>query len=512
MKTTSTTFTKVQPDKFDALETSSGQQLLMRGCKISKAFGGQVVLDNTNFELYAGEVVVLQGVNGSGKTTLLNILTGNLEPDSGILDLRTNGDTAYFKFPRKWWQNLNPLDHFLPECVAREGIGRSWQDIRIFPSINLIDNITTATPKHPGESPFNVLFRPQKVKKAEEEAQKRAKIRLTDLGLHGRETSSGGKVSLGQSKRAAIARAVEGGAKVLFLDEPLAALDATGIADVMDLLRKLVKEHRITLVIIEHVWNVQHVAPLATTLWDLVNGKITIKKHNNDDKESLLNGQTWTDITELFPDYSLTRTQNFPRGAQLDIYRRENAQDSENILEIKDLVVKRNNLLVIGENGEGEQVHGLNFLLQAGDLAVLHAQNGWGKTTLLDYLTGCFSQIEFENITDCQKDCFRTSYTYLRSARDGFPSLTTQQITKLYGGEISNTNIRFGQLSGGQKQIFLLRLKCYQNSDFLLLDEPFSGLDLNSIREVVNLIYEHHLNINKRSCLIVLPNQRMKIA
>jgi len=86
--------------------------VLMRARCLRKSFGGQVVLDGVSAELREGEVVLLRGDNGSGKTTLLNILSGNLEPDTGSIHFAVNGAVEHFEFPRRWWQSLNPLDHF----------------------------------------------------------------------------------------------------------------------------------------------------------------------------------------------------------------------------------------------------------------------------------------------------------------------------------------------------------------------------------------------------------------
>jgi len=100
--------------------SDAGTRVLMKVRNLRKAFGGQVVLDGVSLDLHEGEIVLLRGDNGSGKTTLLNILTGNMEPDSGSIWVDGNGAEEHFEFPFRWWQELNPLSHFTPEKVAKK--------------------------------------------------------------------------------------------------------------------------------------------------------------------------------------------------------------------------------------------------------------------------------------------------------------------------------------------------------------------------------------------------------
>jgi branched-chain amino acid transport system ATP-binding protein len=167
METTAPTFQTERAEK--TREQKRGTSTLMRAEGLRKSFGGQTVLDGVSLDLKQGEVVLLRGANGSGKTTLLNILTGNLEPDAGRIQLFTNGETEQFDFPRSWWQELNPLDRFLPERLAQEGVGRTWQDIRLFSTQSLQDNIAVATPDQIGENPIWAFLRRFKVRDEEQE-------------------------------------------------------------------------------------------------------------------------------------------------------------------------------------------------------------------------------------------------------------------------------------------------------------------------------------------------------
>jgi ABC-type branched-subunit amino acid transport system ATPase component len=230
------------------LKKDAHEQLLLDASGLSKAFGGHVVLNDLSVRLCRSEVVLLRGPNGSGKTTLLNILTGNVEPDYGSIHLHINGTAEHFRFPRSWWKELNPFDHFTPERVAEEGIGRTWQDIRLFSTQSLEENVAVAAPHQQGEKPFNALFRFLKTNRQDKENLELSRKLLAKFGLGERTRSSADRISLGQSKRVAIARAIQAGAKVLFLDEPLAGLDAEGVNDIIDLLRSLAGSGNLTLI------------------------------------------------------------------------------------------------------------------------------------------------------------------------------------------------------------------------------------------------------------------------
>jgi ABC-type branched-subunit amino acid transport system ATPase component len=119
-------------------DTTKSTLPLLRVEGLSHAFGGQQVLQDVAVELRRGEVVLLRGANGSRKTTLLNILTGNVVPDRGSIELNTRRESVRFEFPRGWgWQQ----SRFTPDNLAQLGLGRTWQDIRLFDTQSLADNI-----------------------------------------------------------------------------------------------------------------------------------------------------------------------------------------------------------------------------------------------------------------------------------------------------------------------------------------------------------------------------------
>ena len=471
----------------------------MRATGLHKRFGGQVILDEAEFELRRGEIILLRGPNGSGKTTLLNILTGNLEPDGGTIEIAAEeaAGSECFNFPPTWLGGLNPMDHFTPERIANEGVGRTWQDIRLFPTHSLRDNVVLAMKNQTGENPLAVFFKRSIINREEREWGKQADGLLSRFGLGGRETSSADMVSLGQSKRVAIARTVQAGARILFLDEPLAALDANGIRDIMGLLAELVKEHAVTLVIVEHVFNIPKVLDLATSVWTIDNATIRVESPEDVRKESFHNEgdalRPW--LTQLAQSESAIVDLELPGGALLSYVNLNQSAADQPGLDVDNLVVRRGRRPVIGRTNADGKVEGLSFSVPRGCLAVLQAPNGWGKTTFLEALTGIIPTAAGEMRiygTAVQKmptwTRINRGLAVMQSRDNAFPNLSVDESLKLAEVEEPPENVRpfmgrrISDLSGGERQKVAAACSLANaDSKVTILDEPFGMLDVASI-------------------------------
>lgn len=481
------------------------RQIVFSARGLRKTFGGQIVLDDISLELKQGEVVLLRGENGSGKTTLLNILTGNLEPDQGELHISINGNREGFSWPKQWWKELNPFDHFTPERLAWEGVGRVWQDIRLFPTMTTLENVTVATSKQKGDNPVFALAT-LGAKKEEKRNSEKAAAWLGSLGLGDRLDSSCDKISLGQMKRVAIARAIQAGAKVLFLDEPLSGLDTNGISEVMKYLKTLVKEKRITLVIVEHVFNIPKVLELADTVWTLADGKlefadpITFKGERSGKSCRLLE-----QLRKAAGENKKVVTVELPGGAKLTTMSLTDSEEAPVVLGVKDLVVKRGIRTVINY---------LSLELRKGQIAVLEAPNGWGKSSLLDAIAG-IHPIESGKVIFKGEDLsymptykrIKLGMAYLRSNQQAFPSLSVEEHKKLASAKsllfsgLLNEKKRGSFLSGGEKQKLMIEL--LPDADLYLLDEPMIGLDQETIEGIYEFIRQ--LTVNGKTVLITIP-------
>lgn len=495
-------------------------EVLLRAEGLKKAFGGQVVLDGLDLELREGEVVLLRGENGSGKTTLLNILTGNLEPDAGAIHYHAHSTPRSYRFPRPWWRELNPFDHFTPEFVTREGVGRTWQEIRLFGAHTLRDNITVAEPDHPGENPLLALFTPGRSARRETKLDRKADAMLDRLGLAGREESSADKISLGQTKRVAIARAVAAGACILFLDEPLAGLDRQGIGDVLDLLEFLMHKQGVTLVIVEHIFNQPHLHRLVTTDWLLEGGAIRrtdrrgrAGKRSQDDSTSphplgpsgpSIQRPAWFGL--LAGEDAEIVDEPLPRGAMLTRIRRPAAPKHrpKPVLEIRELVVNRGTRVVIGLDDQGDQI-GFDLVLYEGDISVLQAPNGWGKTTLFFALAGLQAisqglvQLRGHPITSLAAwERAQLGMQFVMSDNHSFKGLRVDENLALAGCNNASPGVRlfagrrFSSLSGGEQRKVTLDagLNSAVRSAVDILDEPFNAFDhsasLGAVKAIKN--------------------------
>lgn len=480
-------------------QKSFTEKVVLSVRNLHKAFGGQIVLNDISLDLHQGEIVLLRGENGSGKTTLLNILTGNLEPDEGEIQIAINGTREAFKFPRPWWKELNPFDHFTPERLTWEGVGRVWQDIRLFPTMKTIDNIAIASANGIGENPL-AAFLP-KTYRVDNENKKTASKWLDMLGLGDRNGASCDKISLGQMKRVAIARAIQAGAKILFLDEPLSGLDGTGIISVVNYLKMLVKDHAITIVIVEHSFNIPKLVNLVNTVWSLskesenqegyklsVSESSEISLARDKERNTLQNL-----LEELAGNKGKITEEKLPGGAKIKTV--QTLSDDNCILEIKNLKVKRGIISVFG-NAETSKSGGLSLTLKKGQISILEAPNGWGKSSLLDAIAGLRNgslkisdgniYLKGNNITNAETyQIARLGLSYLRANQQAFTSLTVKEQMKLahlsnhaFDGYL-NKDRKGNSLSGGEKQKLLVDLM--QDANVYILDEPMIGLDSNSI-------------------------------
>ena len=189
---------------------------------LTKRFGGLIAVNGLSFEVGRGEVIGLLGPNGSGKTTVLNMISGGLRPSSG--DIRLNGEMLAGRAPHQ---------------IAHRGIARTFQLVRILPSLSVAENILAA-----------LAFRNVPLLGAE--ARATADELLAMVGLGGRGGEQAEDLTYIDQKRMELARALASRPQLLLLDEWLAGLNPTELRVGIDLIASL-RDGGITIVLVEHV-------------------------------------------------------------------------------------------------------------------------------------------------------------------------------------------------------------------------------------------------------------------
>ena len=208
---------------------------LLKVENLSKSFSGLKAVSNVDLEIKEGELVGLIGPNGAGKTTVFNLLTGVYEPTEG---------TIIFK-----GQKINGL---APYKISHRGIARTFQNIRLFGDLSVIDNVKIAYHQHVSYNILSGILRLPNYYKGEKEIYQKAYDLLKIFDLHEKENELAKNLPYGQQRRLEIARALATKPSLLLLDEPAAGMNPQETQNLMDLIRWIRKEFDLTILLIEH--------------------------------------------------------------------------------------------------------------------------------------------------------------------------------------------------------------------------------------------------------------------
>ena len=205
---------------------------------ITKIIKGKNILDDISFNVNSGECIALIGPNGAGKTTLFNLLTGVYEPSEGTVTL--DGHLLNGKAPYK---------------IASLGLGRTFQNIRLFKDLTVLDNVLIAFGNHHKQHVFASFLRLPAFYKSENELKDKALELLKIFDLDGDAETLAKNLAYGQQRRLEIVRALATEPKILFLDEPAAGMNPQETAELTELIRRIKDEFKITIMLIEHDMN-----------------------------------------------------------------------------------------------------------------------------------------------------------------------------------------------------------------------------------------------------------------
>lgn len=208
---------------------------LLKTTNLSKVFGGLKAVSDFDITVNKGDLFGLIGPNGAGKTTAFNLLTGVYQPTQGEI-----------VFDGKNLVGLKPYQ------ITQHGIARTFQNIRLFADLSVLDNVKIAYHFHVKYGIFESVFRIGRYSKGEKEITEKAEMFLTIFKLDGKKDEIAKNLSYGEQRRLEIARALAAQPKLLLLDEPAAGMNPQETQALMEMIRWIRREFGLTILLIEH--------------------------------------------------------------------------------------------------------------------------------------------------------------------------------------------------------------------------------------------------------------------
>lgn len=227
-------------------------ELILKTEHITQRFGGLVALSDISMEVKKGEIVGIIGPNGAGKTTLFNVVTGIYKPTEGSVTMLGTDVTGWKPFK-----------------ITNLGFARTFQNIRLFPRMSVLDNVIVGMHTRTKSNIFSAIFNTPAKRKEDKECVARAEELLKLLNLYEDRYEMSTSLPYGSQRKLEIARALAAQPKLLLLDEPAAGMNEQETAELMNIVYKL-KEMGYTVLLIEH--DMKFVMTICERLYVLNNG------------------------------------------------------------------------------------------------------------------------------------------------------------------------------------------------------------------------------------------------
>lgn len=202
---------------------------------VTKTFGGLTAVDGVNLKVEDNQICALIGPNGAGKTTVFNMITGAYQVTRG--DVIFNGESICGRKPHQ---------------IVEKGIARTFQNIRLFKSSTVLENVMTGFHCKTNTGMINVIFRPKKCMKEEQETREKALEILRFLGLEEVKNLEARNIPYGHQRLLEIGRALATAPKLLLLDEPAAGMNAQEKKELVETIRKIRDTYHLAVLLVEH--------------------------------------------------------------------------------------------------------------------------------------------------------------------------------------------------------------------------------------------------------------------
>lgn len=247
---------------------------------VTMQFGGVVAVNDLSLDVNKGEIVALIGPNGAGKTTAFNVITGVYAPTNGLVSFK--GQTMVENHPRgkmrKDYLGEHPAQYTqsvvkTPDQITRLGIARTFQNIRLFKSLSVFDNVLIARHMRSKANVFSATFR---LNRREEEQNREKTLELLRMvGLEDVKDELSTSLPYGKQRRLEIARALATEPELLLLDEPAAGMNPQETDELGAFIRKIKKDFDLTVFIIEH--HMDLVMEISDRIYVLDFGKLIVQ-------------------------------------------------------------------------------------------------------------------------------------------------------------------------------------------------------------------------------------------
>lgn len=202
---------------------------------VSKVFGGLTAVGNLNLTVQENQIAALIGPNGAGKTTVFNMITGAYKVSEG--DIVFNGES---------------ICKYKPHVIVEKGIARTFQNIRLFKKVTVLENVMTGFHCKTKTGMFNIIYNPGKARKEEEEIREKSIEILQFLGLEGVMNQEAQSIPYGHQRLLEIGRALATSPKLLLLDEPAAGMNSTEKQELVQTIRKIRDNYNLAVLLVEH--------------------------------------------------------------------------------------------------------------------------------------------------------------------------------------------------------------------------------------------------------------------
>ena len=214
-------------------------EIVLETAALTKTFGGLTAVDALDLRVHRGEISSLIGPNGAGKTTVFNVVTGIYRPERGTVLFQGHNITGQ-----------------KPHKIVEKGIARTFQNIRLFSSLTCLENVMAGRHCRMKSGLAAALFRPRSQVEEEKAARSAAEERLSQVGLWEVRNELARNIAYGSQRKLEIARALATSPRLIVLDEPSSGLNPRETEDLMDFIRRIIRDEHLTILLIEHDMNV----------------------------------------------------------------------------------------------------------------------------------------------------------------------------------------------------------------------------------------------------------------